>query len=296
MKNVLRVEGLKKSFRKHPFSFQKIEVLHGLDFEVKAGTVTGYLGANGAGKTTSLKCILNLAYPDDGRVIFFDDKTLSPEVRKRIGFLPERPYFYDYLTGREFLTFYGQLSDKIPRNQMAEKVDRLLDRVGLGHAKDRPLRGYSKGMLQRTGIAQALLHDPEFVILDEPMTGLDPDGRLEVTELIREVASSGTAVFFSSHLLHDVEKLCDNLVIMKKGNLVYQGATKEFLGQVKEGFQICFVDNDGHMKIEKIPSIDKVQIRLDELRKSNFSVIEVKQNTLSLEEAFVKVAFGESGQ
>ena len=185
---VVEVLGLKKSYRS-PMTRKKVEALKDVSFSIYAGVITGFLGANGAGKTTTIKCLLELAFADAGEFRFFGKKGLSNEAKAKIGFLPERPYFYDYLTGREFLKFYGQLSGRIARVDLDKRASVLLDRVGLSHAGDRPLRGYSKGMLQRIGIAQALIHKPEFIILDEPMTGLDPDGRHEVREIIREVTN-----------------------------------------------------------------------------------------------------------
>ncbi len=291
--SILEVQGLRKSFRKHPFSMQKLEVLKGFDFSVEKGKVTGFLGANGAGKTTTIKCLLRLAHPSEGQIRFFGENDWSSAVRRRIGFLPERPYFYEYLTGREFLRFYGQLSEKLKDKVLVERVDKLLDRVGLGHAKDRSLRNFSKGMLQRIGIAQALIHEPDFIILDEPMTGLDPDGRMEVTELIQETASMGTTVFFSSHLLHDAEKLCDNLVIMKLGEVVYQGSTVELLNKVDYSHELVFENNQSEIHTKVASSIEEVQGEIDQLRNQGFKIIEVKNKRLSLEEAFVNIAFGD---
>lgn len=292
-KNILEVEGLRKSFRKHPFSLKTLEVLKGFNFSVERGKVTGFLGANGAGKTTTLKCLLRLAHADEGEIRFFGEGDWSAAVRRRIGFLPERPYFYEYLTGREFLHFYGQLSEKLKEKALRERVDHLLDRVGLGHAKDRSLRNFSKGMLQRIGIAQALIHQPDFVILDEPMTGLDPDGRMEVTELIQETANTGTTVFFSSHLLHDAEKLCDNLVIMKLGDVIYQGSTGNLLSKVEFSHEIVFENTQGEIHRKEIKTIEQTQSELDSLRNQNFKIIEVKNKRMSLEEAFVNIAFGD---
>ena len=171
METILSVRNLKKSYRKGAFG-KPVNALKGVSFDVQAGSITGFLGANGAGKTTTIKCLLGLSLPDSGEVRFFGSPELTADSKRRIGFLPERPYFYEYLTGREFLKFYGQLSARISSSELNQRIDNLLKRVGLQFAGDRQLRGYSKGMLQRVGIAQALVHRPDFIILDEPMTGL----------------------------------------------------------------------------------------------------------------------------
>lgn len=290
--NVVEVKGLKKSYRS-PMTRKKVEALKGVSFSIQAGTITGFLGANGAGKTTSIKCLLELAFADAGEVSFFGKPGLSNEAKSKIGFLPERPYFYDYLTGREFLRFYGQLSGRIDRSDLAARTQALLDRVGLGHAGDRPLRGYSKGMLQRIGIAQALIHKPEFIILDEPMTGLDPDGRHEVREIIRDVAKQGTAVFFSSHHLSDAESLCERLVILKKGELVFEGRTDTLMNQVDSSWQIAYQKRGSGSMIERatVSTLEDLQKQIDQLRAAGNEIREVGIKKMSLEEIFIKMAF-----
>jgi ABC-2 type transport system ATP-binding protein len=305
---VLSVRNLKKSFRKK-LTAKPVEALKGVSFEIAPGTITGFLGANGAGKTTTIKCLLNLAFADSGEITYFGEPELSSKVKSRIGFLPERPYFYEYLTGREFLRFYGQLSGRVPRKDLGAKIEKLLKRVSLEHAGDRQLRSYSKGMLQRIGIAQTLIHSPEFIILDEPMTGLDPDGRMEVQEIIQETANEGTAVFFSSHLLPDAERLCERLVILKQGNLVFEGRTTELLGRVDSGYAVSYLES-GKLLTESVPAGDhavatspgpspteKLQVLIDRLRLSGAVITEIKQKRLTLEEAFVKIAFdGKEGR
>lgn len=288
---VLSVRNLKKTFRKGALRKKPVEALKGISFEIPSGTITGFLGANGAGKTTTIKCLLNLAFADEGEFLYFGSPTLSAEVKSRIGFLPERPYFYEYLTGREFLRFYGELSSNYKAADLKERIGRLLKRVGLEHAGDRALRSYSKGMLQRIGIAQALINEPSFIILDEPMTGLDPDGRFEVREIIRETAKAGTAVFFSSHLLPDAEQLCERLVILRLGELVFQGPMTEILSRFEAGYQITSL-KDGVNSIVTVPSIEMLQATIDRQRAGREQIIEVRPNRISLEEAFVKIAMG----
>lgn len=285
---VLNVRDLKKSYRRGLTS-PVVHALKGVSFDIEAGTITGFLGANGAGKTTTIKCLLELAFADSGEIRYFGQAGLTAEVKARIGFLPERPYFYEYLTGREFLRFYAELSAKLSRSQMSERIDHLLKRVGLEEAGDRPLRGYSKGMLQRVGIAQALIHRPDFIILDEPMTGLDPDGRFEVREIIRETAQEGTAVFFSSHLLPDAEQLCERLVILKKGELVFSGATDALLDRMGEGYHLLSMKN-GKLNEDVIETTELLQEAIDQKRREGDVIVEIKKRRLSLEEAFSKIA------
>lgn len=289
--SVLVVKDLKKSYRKG-FIPQTQEVLKGVSFTIEPSTITGFLGANGAGKTTTMKCVLGLAFPDSGEVTFFNGRPLDSEVRRRIGFLPEHPYFYDYLTGVEFLRFYGEISCSLSRKALNDRIDQLLKRVDLYKAKDKQLREYSKGMLQKIGMAQALIHEPEFVILDEPMSGLDPDGRMALNEIIREIARSGTAILLSSHLLNDAEKNCDYVVILKNGVVAYDGPTRNLLQKVGYGVEVRYFLND-KLHTEELPSLQEVQTRIDQLRKQGATISEIQQKRMSLEDAFVSIALRE---
>jgi ABC-2 type transport system ATP-binding protein len=289
--SVLKVEQLKKTYRlgiTRSLFPKKQEVLKGLNFEVKQGQTVGFLGGNGAGKTTTLKCVLGLAFPDSGEITFFGNQKLSNDVKRRVGFLPERPYFYDYLTGREFLQFYAQVSSRFSKKVINEKIDYLLKRVDLTFAKDKPLNGYSKGMLQKIGMAQALIHEPDFVILDEPMSGLDPDGRFYLAELIRETAKEGKTIFFSSHLLNDVERLCSQLIILKGGECVYEGSTSELLDTLNPEIEIHY-SSDGQLLKKSVRSIGDAQQEIDQLRKSGANIMQMQKSRQSLEEAFISV-------
>ncbi len=288
MEKVLEVIELKKSYKKG-FIPKSHDVLKGLNFSLKKGSITGFLGANGAGKTTTMKCILGLTFFKEGQILFFDGQSLSGDVKRRIGFLPERPYFYEYLTGYEFLRFYGELSGGMSRSQLNGRIAELLARVDLSHAKDVKLRNYSKGMLQKIGLAQALIHRPDLVILDEPKAGLDPDGRYYISEIIRELASQGTTVFFSSHLLHDAEKLCENLVIIKSGLVIFEGETKQLLSEVDPEVEIIFREN-GQLKTKTVMGEAELQVQLSDLVRKGVSVHEVRRKQISLEEAFVEMA------
>lgn len=291
MSPILKVDDLKKTFRVG-FLGRKQEVLKGVSFSVKKGSVTGFLGRNGAGKTTTMKCLLGLIFADSGQIEFFGEKEFAIDLKARIGFLPERPYFYDYLTGDEFLRFYQGLSNRVGKTISEKRFDELFNLVDLEHARHRPLRGYSKGMLQRIGLAQALIHEPELIILDEPMSGLDPDGRFRMNQIIRQTAEQGTTVFFSSHLLHDAETLCDDLIIMHGGKVIYQGELEQFLGKMSSGYRLVY-SQGGSKKIEKLTDEKQLQEKLDEVRKLKGLILEVKAERPSLEEGFVQISSGE---
>lgn len=229
---VLTIENVSKSY---PVGFwrKRFGVLSDLSLSVARNEIVGFLGPNGAGKTTTIKIVNRLAFPDSGTIrLFGKDVWRYAETRRRIGFMPEQPYFYEYLTGEEFLSLCGQLN-RMGRSEIVDRTRALLDRVGLPGAGGTAIRKYSKGMMQRLGLAQALLHDPELVILDEPMSGLDPVGRMEVRNLIRAMKEAGKTVFFSSHIISDVEALCDRVVMLHKGRKIAEGSVDELVG--KEG-------------------------------------------------------------
>jgi ABC-2 type transport system ATP-binding protein len=224
---VMRADRLAKTFRLG-FWRKRVDAVKDVSFEVKRGEVFGFLGPNGAGKTTSLKMLTGLIFPSAGRAELLGHKVPSLIAKRRLGYLPETPYFYDYLTAEEFLDLAGALSD-VPRAERTVRAGRLLGRVGLDHARGRPLRKFSKGMLQRVGIAQALMGDPELVVLDEPMTGLDPLGRKEIRDLILELKSEGRTVFYSTHILPDVEMTCDRVAMVFAGHTRSVGPLHELL-------------------------------------------------------------------
>jgi len=226
---VVQTEQLSKIFRVG-FWGKKVTAVNGINLEVRPGEVFGFLGPNGAGKTTTLKMLMGLIYPTSGQAWLFGRDLGDPQTKARLGFLPESPYFYDYLTSCEFLGFYGHLFG-LWGAVLDKRIDELLELVGMTHAKDLQLRKFSKGMLQRVGVAQALINDPELVVLDEPMSGLDPIGRKEVRDLILRLKESGKTVLFSSHILHDAEVLCDRVAMILKGRLVACGRVTDLLDQ-----------------------------------------------------------------
>ncbi|MCX7995673.1 MAG: ABC transporter ATP-binding protein [candidate division WOR-3 bacterium] len=225
MEIAIKIEDLYRSFKIH-FWEKKKDILKGITFEVYKGEVFGFLGPNGAGKTTTIKILTGLLKPDRGKVEIFGYSPDSLQARKKIGFLPESPYFYEHLSGYEFLKIHSMLCNEYTeKSQLME----LIDRVGLKNAADLPLRKYSRGMLQRIGIAQALVGKPDLLILDEPLTGLDPIGRKEIKDLILELKSNGKTIFFSSHILPDAEAVCDRIGIIIEGRIMKVGKLDELL-------------------------------------------------------------------
>ena len=215
--DVITVENLSKEFRLG-VSRKRVRAVVGASFSVKRGEIFGFVGPNGAGKTTTIRTLMGLIRPTTGGCTILGHKVPSRAARQQVGFLPEAPYFYDYLSARELLELCGRLFG-LDAATRARRARELLARVGLTDAADRPMRKYSKGMLQRAGLAQALINDPEVVVLDEPMSGLDPIGRKEVRDLISELGAAGKTVFFSTHILPDVEAICDRVAIISLGQV-----------------------------------------------------------------------------
>jgi ABC-2 type transport system ATP-binding protein len=274
--------------------------LHPLTLNVEEGQIFGFLGPNGAGKTTTLKLLMGLVYPTSGSARILGMELDDPRMKAQIGFLPEQPYFYDYLTARELLRYYGQLSG-VEAKQLGRRVDEVLQRVGLRDAADLQLRKFSKGMLQRAGIAQAILHNPKVVFLDEPCSGLDPMGRREVRNLIEELKIEGKTVFFSTHILSDAEALCDKVAIIHLGELRRVGAVAELTASVHGEVEIvwhgakvpqaiktmgaeCHVAGDTRRVVVPEENQDAV---LDALRRDGLRMISVTPVRVSLEDYFM---------
>ncbi len=235
----LSVNNLQKTF--HPGLFEaSIEVLKGLSFEVEKGEIFGFLGPNGAGKTTTIKAITELIYPDAGEILICGLPHNSLDAKRRLGFMTESPYFYRHLTGREFLQFCGELLC-VDQSVLGERISRVLVEVGMERRADQKMGTFSKGMLQRVALAQALLGEPELLILDEPLSGLDPIGRRDVRDIILTRAAAGTTVFFSSHIIPDVEMICDRVAIIVDGVVRAIGAVSELVSGVAASYEATFV-------------------------------------------------------
>ena len=233
---VIVTRGLHKTYRTG-FWMRPHVGLHPLDLRVAGGSVFGFVGPNGAGKTTTIKILVGIHEASGGEATVLGHDHRDPEARRKVGFMPERPYFYPHLTGAELLDFYGRLFE-VPEPTRSQRARARLERVDMARAADQPLRSYSKGMLQRVGICQALINDPQLVILDEPMSGLDPLGRALVRDLILEEKARGRSVFFSSHILHDVETLSDRVAILVGGRLRSEGTVDDLLGAGSKGVEL----------------------------------------------------------
>ena len=237
MATVVRTDGLTKDFTTGFWRPRPARALDGVSLDVPQGGVFGLLGPNGAGKSTTLKLLLNLLRPTKGRIEVLGAAPGSLEARRRLGFLAENPVFYDYLSAEELLTYFAGLCGFGGAESRA-RAGRMLDMVGLADERRRPMRQYSKGMVQRVGIAQALVHDPELVILDEPMSGLDPLGRRDVRDLILRLRDDGRTVLFSSHILSDAELLCSRVAILAKGKLVAAGPLADLTAGGARGWEV----------------------------------------------------------
>ncbi|HET6935267.1 MAG TPA: ABC transporter ATP-binding protein [Candidatus Angelobacter sp.] len=228
--HAIEIQALSKDYAVGFWKKKLRPALKPLDLTVEVGETFGFLGPNGAGKTTTLKLLMGIIFPTSGTARILGRDFHDPEIKRKIGFLPEQPYFYDYLSATELLNYYGQLSG-MPHEGRKEKIAALLERVGLGDAGSKQLRKFSKGMLQRVGIAQAIIHDPEVLFLDEPMSGLDPLGRHEIRELIQSLKDAGKTIFFSTHILSDAEALCDRVAVIHKGELRGVGVVNDLRSQ-----------------------------------------------------------------
>lgn len=269
----IETEHLRKEFwlglrRKH------VVALEGLSLQVETGEVFGFLGPNGSGKTTAMKILTGLCAPTSGKAWLLGQPAGKVEVKHDIGFLPEHPYFYDYLTANEFLTFYGRLFG-IERSTLTKRIDVLLERVGLSDQRQTRLRHFSKGMLQRIGIAQALINDPHLVLLDEPMSGLDPLGRRVVRDIILQLKADGKTVFFSSHILPDVEMLCDRVAIMMEGRLLAMGAVRDLV-ESESGQPVEVVLRN--MSPEGVAKIKEIAVTVDVRQEHVFVVLDESQH------------------
>jgi ABC-2 type transport system ATP-binding protein len=302
MAAVLEASGVDQVFRSG-FWMKKVQVLHGIDLVVPERSIFGFLGANGAGKTTLIQLIVGLRPPTAGSVRVRGELSTTPQARARIGYLPERPYFHDHLTGESFLRYFGTLSG-MTRPQILSRIGPVLQTVGMEHARKLELRRYSKGMLQRIGIAQAILHDPEFLVLDEPMSGLDPLGRKEMRELILRLAAEGRTVFFSTHVIPDVEAVCNQVALIQKGRLLSCGPIGQLLAQGPLQTEIAFAgldldlarDVSGLTEIRAIPDgvrgqvsgQDAVAAVLKQLLAADARILWVNPIRPSLENLFAK--------
>jgi ABC-2 type transport system ATP-binding protein len=299
--NAVEIIGLEKTYSVGFWRKRPKRALAPLHLAVEEGEIFGFLGPNGAGKTTTLKLLMGLVFPTAGTARILGREWTDPAVKAQIGFLPEQPYFYDYLTADELLDYYGQLSG-VSAAERKRRIPEVLARVGLSDVKGVQLRKFSKGMLQRAGIAQAILHNPKLVFLDEPMSGLDPIGRREVRDLMEQLKHEGKTIFFSTHILSDAESLCDHVAIIHKGVLRSVGAVEDLTSTVQGKIEIVWqgtqipasikgLTSDSHVTGDRVRAVihEKQQdAAIDALRRERLRLIAITPLRTSLETYFME--------
>jgi len=297
----LEIIGLEKTYSVGFWRKRPKRALRPLHLAVEEGEIFGFLGPNGAGKTTTLKLLMGLVFPTSGSARILGFEWTDPKVKAQIGFLPEQPYFYDYLTARELLEYYAQLSG-VPAKERKPRVDAVLFRVGLPDVGGVQLRKFSKGMLQRVGIAQAILHNPRIVFFDEPMSGLDPMGRREVRDLMEQLKHEGKTVFFSTHILSDAEALCDRVAIIHHGELRGIGAVADLTSNVHGKVEVVWqgtrvpssikaLGADCHVTADTVREVlpeENQDAAIDALRREHLRLISLIPVRASLEDYFVQ--------
>jgi ABC-2 type transport system ATP-binding protein len=302
----IEILGLTKDY---PVGFWRKQMRRSLDhlsLQVNEGEIFGFLGPNGAGKTTTLKLLMGLIFPTAGSARILGRSIEDVAMHRDIGYLPEQPYFYDYLTARELLDYYARFSG-FPSAERRARVSRVLERVGLASAADVQLRKFSKGMLQRAGIAQAIIHDPRIVFLDEPMSGLDPIGRREVRDIILDLKTQGRTVFFSTHILSDAEMLCDRVAVLHLGKLRGVGAPGKIVSVEVHAMEVLFEPAEGRalppslaQRVTPVGGRYRLEIpeadlygALDELRGCNARILSVSPVRPTLEDYFLGLVEGQ---
>jgi ABC-2 type transport system ATP-binding protein len=296
----IEILGLEKTYAVGFWRKRPRHALKPLTLSIEEGETFGFLGPNGAGKTTTLKLLMGLIRPTSGEARILGMEIDDLRLKAQIGFLPEQPYFYDYLTARELLAYYAQLSD-VPAKNRSARVSEMLERVGLKDSGNVQLRKFSKGMLQRVGIAQAILHDPKIVFLDEPMSGLDPMGRREVRELIERLKQEGKTVFFSTHILSDAEALCERVAVINQGELKGVGRVADLTSSVSGKVELIWRGTDIPAAIKGLGAQGNIigdtvrvivpeesqEAALEVLRREHLRLISVTPLRTSLEDYFV---------
>jgi ABC-2 type transport system ATP-binding protein len=295
----LEIKGLKKTFRSN-FLIKKYHILKGIDLEVEKGEIFGFLGPNGAGKTTTIKCVMGLLTADAGEILVDGIPAAAKGARLRIGFLPENPYFYDYLTARELLYFSASLFN-LRAAEVKDRIAALIQRVGLSGHEDLKLRKFSKGMIQRLGLAQALVNDPDLLILDEPFSGLDPVGRKDIRLLILSLREQGKTIFFSSHILQDMELMVDRVGIIHGGTIRRQGRLSDMIARSTQYSEIVcdqiaeqelaqiqadFVCRDGQF-ILTLPAEADVNLVVESIIHNGGRIVAVSPVKMTLEDIFL---------
>lgn len=278
---------ISKRFQNH-FWEKNILALDNVSFQIAQGDLVGFLGANGAGKTTLIKILMDFSRQSSGRLVFDSCLGKSPlEIKSNMGYLPERAYLYQHLTGREFLEYVGSLNS-IFKPELKVLIKKWSEKIMIDYALDRQIKGYSKGMQQRLGFISALIHNPKFLILDEPLSGLDPIGRRDFKNILKELNVNGTTIFFSSHIVSDVEEICNKVIFIEKGKLLYDGDINSLiLKQSGNNYRLQYVE-ETLLKTIHFDEKDKDQI-LKKLLHENVNILALEKDTLTLEEIIYKI-------
>lgn len=303
----IATENLTKVYPHGFLNLNKRTSLEGLNMQVEMGEIFGFIGPNGAGKSTTIKLLMSLIFPTAGSARILGKPISDVEMHRDIGYLPEQPYFYDYLTASELLDYFARIHD-LAAVERKERVQNMLKKVGLETAGKIQLRKYSKGMLQRVGMAQAILHDPQLVILDEPMSGLDPVGRREVRDIILELKREGKTVMFSTHILSDAEMLCDRVGVIVGGKLRGMGAPEQLVDMKTQGMEILFEltgQGSAPLLAKAARTGDRYRLQvpeqdlygaIDQLRAAGAKILSVSQVRATLEEFFMGLVEADRAQ
>ena len=298
--NAVEVKSLSKSFTRK--LTQKVQALNDVSFTVAEGEVLGFIGPNGAGKSTTIKILMGLLRPDAGETLLFERQSIDPAARKRIGYLAENPAYYEYLTPRELLGFVGR-NFAIPEPLLGDKVCQILALIELEQAADRPIRSLSKGMVQRIGIGQTLVHDPDLYVLDEPMSGLDPLGRSLVADIILDLKKKGKTVFFSTHIIHDVERICDKSVVLLEGEVRFSGTIKNVVNESFSRYEVVLrglfpLDTEGlEIDVKAVQESDNTRLSVPRQFLDKFlqqltgkaEILSVEPERMTLEQIFLEM-------
>jgi ABC-2 type transport system ATP-binding protein len=278
---------ISKKFKKN-FWEKEYLALDNVSFKIEKGDLIGFLGANGAGKTTLIKILMDFSRQTSGTVTYDTDLGKnSEEIKSSFGYLPERPYLYPHLTGREFLYYVGELNS-IEKNELIHLIDKWSEKMQIKHALDKLTKEYSKGMLQRLGFTSALIHSPKLLILDEPLSGLDPIGRRDFKRILVDLNKSGVTIFFSSHIVSDVEEICNKVIFIEKGKLVYEGNVDSLLHKHSNDLYVVKTIVEGNLVINRLQKHEKdafMKRMLDE----NIEILEVEKEKTTLEEIIYKI-------
>lgn len=278
---------ISKKFQNH-FWEKSFLALNDVSFKIEAGDLVGFLGANGAGKTTLIKILMDFSRQDHGVVKFDKELGQTPtEIRSNMGYLPERAYLYQHLTGREFLSYVGSLNN-IPKNEISDLTKIWSEKIQIDHAIDRQIRGYSKGMQQRLGFISALMHRPKFLVLDEPLSGLDPIGRKEFKSIMKELNKEGITIFFSSHIVSDVEEICNKVVFIEKGKLIYEGSIDSLILKHSNDQYIAKYYIGDQLESIRFSESEK-NSQLSDMINKNVNLVELEKEKPTLEEIIYKI-------